>query len=122
MILFLLGLLTGAVGGMGIGGGTILIPGLIFLTELKQQSIQGVNLLMFIPVAVIAVFIHYRNGNVLLNFTIPLVSFGIFGTIIGSKIALVLPSDTLRKLFGIFLLIMGVYEFLYKGKQKSGES
>jgi len=118
MIFFLLGLLTGAIGGMGIGGGTVLIPSLIFLTQLKQQTIQSVNLISFIPVAIVALFIHYRKGNILLKLSYPLIFFGIFGTYIGSKLALTLPSILLRKLFGIFLIIMGLYEIFYKGKKK----
>lgn len=116
MIYFLLGLLTGAIGGMGIGGGTILIPSLIFLTGLKQQTVQSINLISFIPVAIVALVVHYRNGNILLKLTYPLIFFGIFGTFIGSKLALTVPSTLLKKWFGVFLLIMGLYEIFYKNK------
>ncbi|MDR5657865.1 sulfite exporter TauE/SafE family protein [Serpentinicella sp. ANB-PHB4] len=116
MILFLLGLFAGIIGGMGIGGGTILIPGLVFFTSLKQQTIQSINLLSFIPVAFIALFIHFKNKNVLLKFTIPIVVFGLLGAFVGSKIASITSSDLLRKLFGVFLLFMGCYELFFKKK------
>jgi len=116
MVLFLLGLFAGIIGGMGIGGGIILIPGLIFFTELKQQTIQSINLLSFIPLAVMALFIHIRNKNVLLKLSIPIVVFGLFGAYLGSRIAANIPSETLRKLFGVFLLAIGAYELFLKKK------
>ena len=118
MMLILLGLVTGIIGGMGIGGGTILIPGLVFLTAFKQQTIQSINLISFIPVAIIALIIHIKNKNVLLRISIPIILFGLAGAWFGSMIALRMPSDLLRKLFGIFLFIMGIYEILCKGKKQ----
>ncbi|SCY17320.1 sulfite exporter TauE/SafE family protein [Alkaliphilus peptidifermentans] len=118
MILILLGLISGFIGGMGIGGGTILIPGLIFITDLKQQTIQSINLISFIPVAIIALFVHTKNKNVDYKVGVPIIIFGLLGAWFGSSIALKIPSDTLKKLFGVFLLIMGIYEFFYKVKEK----
>ncbi len=46
---------------MGIGGGTILIPSLVFFTELNQKQAQGINLIVFIPVAIIALIIHFKE-------------------------------------------------------------
>jgi uncharacterized protein len=114
MILFILGLISGIIGGMGIGGGTILIPGLIFFTDLKQQTVQSINLIAFIPVALVALFIHSKNGNVLPKLSFPIIIFGLMGAWLGSKIALQIPSETLRKMFGFFLLAMGIYELIYK--------
>lgn len=116
MMFFLLGLITGAIGSMGIGGGTILIPSLIFLTDLKQQTIQGINLVSFIPVAIVALTVHFRNKNILLKHSCPLIFFGIFGAYIGSKLASAISSALLKKWFGIFLLIMGFYEFCLENK------
>lgn len=117
MMFFLLGLITGIIGGMGIGGGTILIPSLIFITDLQQQTIQSINLISFIPVAVVALIIHYRNKNILLKLSYPLIFFGLFGTYISSKLALTISSKLLKKLFGIFLLTMGLYEFCFKSRK-----
>ncbi|KAB3531465.1 sulfite exporter TauE/SafE family protein [Alkaliphilus serpentinus] len=119
MLIILLGIISGFIGGMGIGGGTILIPGLILITGLKQQTIQSVNLVSFIPVALIALRVHTKNRNVDFRLAIPLVLLGLLGAWIGSSIALKIPSDTLRRLFGIFLLSMGIYELIYKGKNKN---
>lgn len=118
MIFFLLGLITGAIGSMGIGGGTILIPSLIFLTDFKQQTIQSINLISFIPIAIVALVVHLRNKNILLKLSYPLIFFGIFGAYIGSKLALTISSTLLKKYFGIFLLCMGIYGLCSKAKKR----
>ncbi len=118
MVFFLLGLVIGAIGGMGIGGGTILIPGLTFLTDFKQQTIQSINLFSFIPVAIVALITHFRNRNILLKLSLSLIFFGIFGAYMGSKLALIIPSKLLRTYFGVFLLIMGIHGFCFKANDK----
>ena len=119
MLLIIIGLFSGIIGGMGIGGGTILIPAMIILTDLTQQQAQGVNLLSFIPVAITALFTHFRNKNIETKLCPPLIIFGVIGALIGSLLAVNLPSNLLRKLFGIFLLIMGIYEFFWKDKSRT---
>ena len=116
MALFFLGLFAGIIGGLGIGGGIILIPGLIFFTALKQQTIQSINLLSFIPLSFIALYIHIKNKNVLLKLSVPIIIFGLFGAYLGSKIAANIPSETLQKMFGIFLLFIGFYEIFGRKK------
>ncbi len=118
MNLFILGLLAGIIGGMGIGGGTILIPGLIYLTDLNQQTIQSINLISFIPVAIIALIIHYKNKNIVLKLGIPMILSGLLGAWMGSKLASDIPSGNLRRLFGLFLLLVGIREILYKDDKK----
>ncbi|MGI6113086.1 MAG: sulfite exporter TauE/SafE family protein [Mahellales bacterium] len=115
MLLVLIGLLSGIIGGMGIGGGTILIPALILLIGLKQQMAQSVNLLSFIPTAIIALVIHWKNKNIKWKLALNIILLGIVGAIIGSYLAVYLSPGLLKRLFGIFLLIMGVYEFFRKG-------
>ncbi|MCI1931715.1 MAG: TSUP family transporter [Clostridia bacterium] len=111
MIMFLAGLFSGVLGGMGIGGGVLLIPALDFFTELTQQQIQGINLIYFIPSAFVAVIIHKKKGNIQTKKIKPLIIAAVIASIIGAIIALSIQSGTLKKLFAVFLLIMGVYEF-----------
>ncbi|MCT4605332.1 MAG: sulfite exporter TauE/SafE family protein [Marinisporobacter sp.] len=115
-MLIFIGFLSGIVGGMGVGGGTILIPALILFTSLTQQQAQGINLLSFIPVASIALITHIKNKNVETSISFPLILLGALGSILGSFLAVNLPANLLRKFFGVFLLFMGVYEFFYKNK------
>lgn len=111
------GLLSGIISGMGIGGGTILIPALTMFLGINQHIAQGVNLLYFIPTAIIALFIHKKNNALEFKTSIPIILFGIIGASLGSFIALKINSGLLRRLFGIFLFLMGIYE-IYKGYKK----
>lgn len=116
-MLSMIGLLSGIISGMGIGGGTILIPALILFTSLNQQQAQSVNLFTFIPIGIVAVITHIKNKNVELRLWIPLTIMGILGAIIGAKLAVNLSSNLLKKMFGIFLFIMAIYQFFYKEKK-----
>ena len=69
MKLFMIGFLSGIISGMGIGGGTILIPSLIFFTKLTQQQAQRNKPYLFIPVALVALIIHYKENNIEFNYT-----------------------------------------------------
>lgn len=112
------GFLSGIISGMGIGGGTILIPALTMFVGANQHIAQGVNLLYFIPTAVVALFVHKKNNALELKIAIPIILFGIAGAGLGSFVALRLNSGLLRRLFGIFLFFMGAYE-IFKGLQKN---
>ncbi len=114
MKLLLIGLISGIVSGMGIGGGTILIPALILFTTINQHQAQGINLIVFIPVAITALITHFHNKNIELKITIPIVISGIIGSISGSLLALSIEARALQKIFGVFLLVMGVYQFFSK--------
>ena len=116
-ISYIAGLFSGILSGMGIGGGTILIPALTLFLKIGQHTAQGVNLLYFIPTAAVALFIHRKNNQLVFQVAIPVILFGILGAVGGSFLALKLKSEILRKLFGFFLFLMGAYE-VYKGFRK----
>ena len=112
--LVLTGAAAGIISGMGIGGGTVLIPALVFLFGTDQLSAQGVNLIYFIPTAIIALFTHATNKNIETKILKPLILFGIIGAFVGSMTALSLKPTLLKKIFASFLLIMGVTEITKK--------
>ena len=120
MLLFLTGLAAGIISGMGIGGGAILIPVLVLFYKPQQQVAQSVNLLFFIPTAVIALFIHIKNKRVDFKTTVPIALAGLAGAYAGSEFAVSLSGPVLKKWFGIFLLAMGIYEIVCKGKKGKG--
>ena len=111
------GLFSGIISGMGIGGGTVLIPALTMFLNIDQHKAQGVNLLFFIPTAIIALLIHKKNKNLEFKIALPLLTFGLIGAALGSYIALSINPGLLRRLFGVFLFFMGGYE-IYKGFRK----
>jgi uncharacterized membrane protein YfcA len=118
MLLFFIGFLSGMIGGMGIGGGTILIPSMIFFAGVSQHVAQGINLVSFIPTALAAVLVHIKNKHIRFKLAINLLLTGAIGAIIGSLFALQIPGKLLRQLFGGLLLIMGIFELLRKKKKK----
>lgn len=120
ILLFLTGFFSGVVSGMGIGGGTILIPALVLLVNPGQHIAQSVNLLFFIPTAIIALIVHIRKKRVDFKMAAPIILFGLAGAFAGSRLAMSMPGNNLRKWFGVFLLLMGIYELFRKGsKEKS---
>lgn len=112
MLTVLIGALSGIISGMGIGGGAILIPALTMIIGIDQKLAQGINLVYFLPTAVIALFIHIKNKNADLKTAVIIGIFGIAGAIVGSLFAMRIDSDILRRMFGIFLLLIGLREVL----------
>jgi len=114
VMLVLIGFISGTIGGMGIGGGTILIPALTLFVKTQQHTSQSINLIYFIPTAIIALIIHVKNKRIDFKIAFPIILSGIAGAIIGSCIAVKFSSDFLKKIFAVFLLIMGIYEMFRK--------
>lgn len=114
MMLALIGFVSGIISGMGIGGGTLLIPALIILKDIGQQQAQSINLLYFVPTALIALFFHKKSNQIEMSVLKPIILFGIIGAVAGALIAVNIEADLLKKLFGGFLFIMGITEFFKK--------
>lgn len=108
--LILAGFVSGIVGGMGMGGGTLLIPILTIFLSFKQKNAQAINLLVFIPMSIVALVVHIKNKLVDFNVGIPIMLIGILFSVVGSLLANNLSNNFLRKIFGIFLLVVGVYQ------------
>ena len=119
-LLFLIGFVSGIISGMGIGGGTILIPALSIFFDYEQHTAQNFNLIYFIPTAIIALFTHAKSGNIQKKGLFKIIAFGLIGAAAGAFLAVNINSDILRKCFGVFLFIMGISElFNRKGKKFS---
>lgn len=121
IIVVLTGLITGIISGMGIGGGTILIPVLTLLMGVAQKSAQGINLLNFLPTATVALYCHIKAGRVRKDLWLGLVLGGVLGALLGSWLANSLQPEYLRKGFGVFLFCIGVSEVLKKGSKEEQE-
>jgi uncharacterized membrane protein YfcA len=117
-VLLIIGLLSGVISGMGIGGGAILIPALVLFVNVDQHIAQSVNLIFFIPTSIISLFVHIKNKRVDIKTALPIIATGLAGAFAGSKLAAATEGEVLGKWFGIFLLAMGGYEFFRKGSKK----
>lgn len=104
------GIASGVIAGMGMGGGTLLIPALTLLLGVAQRNAQGVNMLSFLPAAVIALAIHHKAGRLDVKKSVSAVIFGIVGAVLGSLAAGWIREETLKRVFGIFLMVMAAGE------------
>lgn len=110
LILVLIGVLAGTVGGsFGVGGGIIIVPALIFFFGLNQHTAQGTSLavLMF-PVAIIGAYNYYKSGYVNVKYVLILVLAFAVGQYLGSTLAIHLSDRLLRRIFGLFVLAVGL--------------
>lgn len=105
------GLAAGVLAGMGMGGGTLLIPLLTLALGVGQQDAQGINMLAFLPGAVLALWIHKKAGRVTLKGCWPMLLFGLLGSALGALAAGWIQTECLKKLFGIFLIILGLLQW-----------
>ncbi len=106
----LAGVLSGVVAGMGMGGGTLLIPVLVIFFNTMQKQAQGLNLLAFIPCAIVSLIIHIKNKLVDFKVGVPILITGLIASIFASLIAVNINSQILKILFGIFLLLVGLFQ------------
>jgi len=116
LILIVIGIITGVMAGMlGIGGAIIMIPALVFLLGISQQTAQGTSLaVMLPPIGIIAAYNYYKAGHVNITFAIVLAVFFLVGSYFGSKLALTIPQNVLKKIFGVLLLLVAAKMLLSK--------
>jgi len=112
--LIVVGLVCGVVTGMGIGGGTLLIPALTMFFGVNQLTAQSINLMYYIPTGSVALFIHIKNKNIEKKGLWILIIFGVAFAVLASLLASKIEEDILRRVFGGFLLIMGINELFIK--------
>jgi uncharacterized membrane protein YfcA len=102
-----LGLFAGAMAAaLGLGGGIIFVPSLVVLFGFEQHIAQGTSLAVIFPTAIVATVAHARMGNVRWRLSIPIGLAGIVGAVAGAQIALQLDADLLRRMFGVFLMLL----------------
>ena len=121
LIKVLFGFLGGILGGMGMGGGTLLIPLLTVFLSFSQNHAQSINLIAFLPISIVTLIIHTKNKLVCYKEALPIVISGVISAVIGALIMGKLEGDLLKKLFGYFLLAIAVYQIvlLFKKTKKS---
>lgn len=110
-----LGLISGLLSGMlGIGGGTIIIPGIVLLLGTEQHVAQGVSLTAMLLTALVGTFIHYRQGNVKLRMALLIAPSAVAFSYLGAWAAGITSAEWLTRSFAIFLLIIGFWLLLSK--------
>jgi len=116
LILLFIGLLAGVISGfLGIGGGIVIIPALVYLLGYSQHNAQGTSLgLLLPPIGILAVLNYHRAGFVNIKAAAIMCITFIIGSYITSKIAVELPETIIKKIFAVFLLFYAAKLFLEK--------
>ena len=118
----LFGFLGGIFGGMGMGGGTLLIPMLVIFLQMEQRLSQGINLISFLIMALISLMIHFKHNLVDIKVVFPLVFGGVIFSVLGSFLAGLVPTEILKIVFGVFLVVLGLFQFIKVFKKDKKES
>lgn len=113
-----IGLLAGIAASMGFGGGFVLIIYLTVFAGVNQVTAQGVNLLFFLPVALMSLVIHQKNRLIEWRMLLYLVPAGILGILAGTWVAGHVNVDMLQRLFASLLIFVGVREIFHKNAKK----
>lgn len=111
------GILLGFLTGLGTGGGSLLILWLTMALHMEQPQARVVNLLFFLPSALIACFFRWRQGKLDFQCVLPAIIGGCVSAVLFSWIGTVLDLELLKKLFGILLLFAGARELLYRPRK-----
>ena len=116
LILLTVGLAAGFLSGLvGIGGGIIIVPVLIYFLGFSQHQAQGTTLFMFLlPIGVLGVLNYHKQGFVDYKTALIICSTFIFGSYFGSKFAISLDQKTIKQVFGVIIILLGCKMLFWK--------
>lgn len=122
LILIIVGVAAGALSGLvGVGGGIIIVPALVYFVGFFQFRAQGTSLgILLLPVGILAVWQFYKQGHIDLPAVLYVALGFVIGGYIGSKVTLSLPQETVRKIFAVLIVIIGI-KMLLENKKKTTE-
>lgn len=115
-VLLAVGTVLGFLAGIGVGGGSLLILWLTLVMQLPYEQASFLNLLFFLPSAIIASIFRWKQGNLPLRQVLPGIIAGCIAAGFGGWIGRYFDTALLKKGFGILLLFTGLRELLYKSK------
>ena len=113
----LAGLLTGILSGFGVGGGTLLLVYMTLIAGLDQQQAQAINLLYFLPAGLMALPAHVKNGYIKKEALLPAIGAGLACAALAAWAATAVDTTLLRKGFGGFLILIGLWEVVSNPKK-----
>lgn len=117
MITAIAGLLSGIIASMGLGGGAVLLIYLVYFENFSQLEAQGINILFFIPIGILALIIYAFKKQIKLKVVLPFSLFGLIGAALGFWLSDIIPIEYLSKIFGGFLIVSGLLG-IFKRKRK----
>ena len=104
---------------VGIGGGIVIVPALVFLLGMDQKMAQGTSLAMLLPpIGILGVLAYYRSGNVKMEYALILCATFIVGSWLGATWVKNLNTITIKRVFAVFMIVVAV-KYLFFDKPKT---
>ena len=121
LIIILVGIAAGILGGLvGVGGGIIIVPSLVYFIGFSQKTAQGTSLgLIMLPVGILGVMQYYKQGYLNVNYVAIIAVAFVLGGFLGSKLALSLSDEKMKKIFAIVMMLIAIKMLFFDtGKPK----
>ena len=121
-VMLIVGTLLGFLSGLGIGGGSLLILWLTMVLHMDPLIARSINLLFFIPSALVACALRLKQGDLKIRPLLPAILSGCAAAALFSWISTILDVEILKKLFGVVLIAAGLRELLYRDRKKGSSN
>ena len=116
MVALLVGIALGFLSGLGVGGGSLLLLWLTLVTGEPQATARVMNLMFFVPCALIATVFRWKQSKADCHLALPAIFAGLLGALLGNWLGPRLDTALLKKAFGILFLLCGIRELSYRPK------
>ena len=120
-VVLIIGTALGFLAGIGVGGGSLLILWLTLVLDMDHPQARIINLLFFLPSAIVASIFRWRQGKLEIKKVLPAIIAGCIAAGICSFLSSSMDIALLQKLFGGLLILTGIRELLYKPRSKKQE-
>lgn len=111
----IIGLISGITSGLfGVGGGIVMVPAMMFFLNVPIKTAIGTSLAVIIPTALMGTFKHHQQGNVSWHICLGLIPLAILGGYVGAHLTTVVSSESLKRAFGGFIILVGVRLLFFK--------
>ncbi len=123
LLLILVGIAAGMLSGLvGVGGGIVIVPALVLILGFSQKLAQGTSLgILLLPVGILGVMQYYKQGYVDIRVVLIISAAFLIGSYFGSKFALSLPQETIKKIFAVFMIIIAIKLLFFDKKKSTGQ-
>ena len=113
----IVGTVLGFLSGLGVGGGSLLILWLTLVANVPQEVARSINLMFFLPTALISSLFRWKKGNLQIKKVLPAILGGVSAAVLFTWLSGHISSEALKAPFGILLLVTGIRELFYRPRK-----
>lgn len=113
----IVGAVLGFLSGLGVGGGSLLILWLTLIANVPQEIARSINLMFFLPTALISSLFRWKKGNLQIKKILPAMAGGMVAAVLFTWLSRHISSDVLKAPFGVLLLVTGARELFYRPRK-----